>query len=172
MMDRWDRFDKIISQVEQFALSFFLAVLILVAFSQIVLRNFWETGLSWGDPLARYLVLWIGFIGAALATKENKHISIDLFSQWVSSVGNTLIKLINHLFSTFISGLLAFAAFRFTQNEALFGGVSVFGIPAWIPLIILPIAFGLMTLRFGFRFLKIFFTILFTGANQDDTNSR
>ncbi len=171
-MDRWDRLDKIISRVEQFALSFFLAVLILVAISQIVLRNFWDTGLSWGDPLVRYLVLWIGFIGAALAAKENKHISIDLFSQWVSGVGNTLIKLINHLFSAFICGLLAFAAFRFTQNEALLGGTSVFGIPAWIPLIILPITFGLMTLRFVFRSFKVFSTISFTGANRGHTKSR
>lgn len=171
-MDRWDRLDKIISRVEQFVLSLFLTVLILVAFSQIVLRNFWDTGLTWGDPLVRYLVLWIGFIGAALAARENKHISIDLFSRWVSGVGNTLIKLINHLFSAFICGLLAFAAFRFTQNEALIGGTAVFGIPAWIPLIIIPITFGLMTLRFGFRSFKVFSTILFTGANRGHTKSR
>ena len=171
-MDRWDRLDKIISRVEQFLLSFFLAVLIVVAFSQIVLRNFWDTGLSWGDPLVRYLVLWIGFIGASLATKENKHISIDLFSQWVIGVGNTLIKLINNLFSALICGLLAFAAFRFTQNEALFGDVAVFGIPDWIPLIILPITFGLMTLRFAFRSFKVLSTILFTNANRCRTKSR
>ncbi|MFQ5483835.1 MAG: TRAP transporter small permease [Desulfobacterales bacterium] len=165
-MDRWDLLDNIISRVEQFLLSFFLAVLISVAFSQIVLRNFWDTGLSWGDPLVRYLVLWIGFIGASLATKENKHICIELLPQSVQGVGNSLIKLINHLISALVCGLLTFAAFRFTQNEALFGDVAVFGIPDWIPLIILPITFGLMTLRFAFRSFKLFFTIYCTGVNR------
>jgi TRAP-type C4-dicarboxylate transport system permease small subunit len=81
MIHRWERADAIIDRVEQTLVSIFLSVMILIAFLQIVLRNLFATGFTWGDPLVRNLVLWVGFIGAAIATREGKHISIDVVSQ-------------------------------------------------------------------------------------------
>ena len=72
-MDHWRRLDRIIGHLEKVLLSVMLAAMILLAFLQIVLRNFFDTGLPWGDSLVRYLVLWVGFIGAALATNEESH---------------------------------------------------------------------------------------------------
>jgi len=41
-----------------------LSVMILVAAAQILLRNFFDIGLSWGDQALRILVLWVGLMGA------------------------------------------------------------------------------------------------------------
>jgi TRAP-type C4-dicarboxylate transport system permease small subunit len=153
-VNRWKRTDEIIDRAEQTLLVILLSLMILIAFLQIVLRNVFVTGLTWGDPLVRNLVLWVGFIGAALATKEGKHINIDVFSRWVPSLAKIFIEFINHLFSFFICGLLTFAALKFVKNEAQMGNVILLGIPAWVPQIILPITFGLMAFRFGFRSLK------------------
>jgi len=155
-MDPWDRFDEILGRVEQYLLAALLGLMILVAFLQIVLRNFFTTGISWGDPLVRYLVLWIGFIGASLAVREGKHINIDVFSQWIPGLGNTLIRFITNLFSAFICGVLTFAAVNFIQNEAQFDAVTALGISTWLIQLIIPIAFGLMTLRFGFQSVRVF----------------
>jgi TRAP-type C4-dicarboxylate transport system permease small subunit len=92
-MDLWERTDAVIEQLEQILLVILLSSMILIAFLQIVLRNFFATGLSWGDPLVRNLVLWIGFIGATLATREGKHINIDLVSRWLPSQGKNFITL-------------------------------------------------------------------------------
>jgi TRAP-type C4-dicarboxylate transport system permease small subunit len=159
-MDQWDHVDKIISRVEQLLLAIMLSLMILVAVLQIVLRNFFATGLSWGDPLVRYLVLWAGFTGAALATKEGKHINIDVFSHWVPGRGYTIIQFITNLFSSFVCGLLTLAALTFVKNEAQIGGTAFFDIPVWIPETIIPVSFGIMTLRFGFRSFKEFYAIL------------
>jgi TRAP-type C4-dicarboxylate transport system permease small subunit len=156
MMHRWERVDAIIDRVEQTLISIFLSVMILIALLQIVLRNLFATGLTWGDPLVRNLVLWVGFIGAAIATREGKHISIDVVSQWVPSRRRIVIEGIIHVSSFIICGLLTFAAVKFIRNEALMGTVTFQGIRAWVPELILPITFGLMTLRFGFRSLKTF----------------
>jgi TRAP-type C4-dicarboxylate transport system permease small subunit len=141
--------------------------MIVIAFFQIVLRNVFSTGLAWGDPLVRNLVLWIGFIGAALATKEGKHINIDVVSRWMPLLGKSFIEFLTQLYSSFICGLLTFAALKFIKNEAQMGNVAFLGIPAWIPEIILPIVFGLMALRFGLRSLKNLFTIMRTGKRFD-----
>jgi len=162
-MHRWERADEIIDRVEQIFLVILLSSMILIAFLQIILRNLFFTGLTWGDPLVRNLVLWIGFIGAALATREGKHINIDVVSRWMPPLGKGFIEFLTQLFSFFICGLLTFAALKFIKNEAQMGNVTFLGISAWIPEIILPLIFGLMALRFGLRSFKNLSTIVKMG---------
>ncbi|MBW2146092.1 MAG: TRAP transporter small permease [Deltaproteobacteria bacterium] len=150
-MNRWERTDEVIDRVEHALIVILLSLMILVAFLQILLRNFFATGLGWGDPLVRSLVLWVGFIGAAIAAKEGKHINIDVVSRWLPTRGKIFIEAITQLFSFFVCGLLAFAALKFIKNEAQMGTITFLGIPGWVPQIILPITFGLMALRFCLR---------------------
>jgi len=153
-MNQWERVDDTIERVEQTLLVAFLGFMILLAFLQIVLRNFFFTGLDWGDSLLRNLVLWIGFIGATLATKEGKHINIDVVSRWLPSLGKNVVTLIIHLFSFSICCLLTYAALKFIKNEVQMGNITFLNIPAWVPEMILPITFSLMTFRFGLRSFK------------------
>ncbi|MBW2450286.1 MAG: TRAP transporter small permease [Deltaproteobacteria bacterium] len=150
----WDRFDEKLSRVEQAFVTILLTVMILMAFFQIVLRNFFDTGISWGDSLVRYLVVWVGFIGAAIATKEGKHINIDVASRWLTGPQSNYIRLVSHFFSAVICGLLTLAAIKFLRFEAQMGSTAFFKLPVWVPEIIIPVTFGLMTLRFAVRFLS------------------
>ena len=153
-MSRWEQVDGVIDRVEQTLLVTFLGFMILLAFLQIVLRNFFFTGLDWGDSLLRNLVLWIGFIGATLATKEGRHINIDVVSRWLPSLGKNVVTFIIHLFSFFICFLLTYAALKFIKNEVQMDNRTFLNIPTWIPEMILPMTFGLMTFRFGLRAFK------------------
>lgn len=159
-MDRWERADEIIDRIEQILLVLLLSFMILIAFFQIVLRNLFSTGLAWGDPLVRNLVLWVGFIGAAIATREGKHINIDVIFRWRPSLAKTFIEGITHLVAFLICGFLTFATLKFIKNEIQMGSMAFLRIPSWIPEIILPMTFGLMTFRFGLRSLKGFRMIL------------
>ncbi len=153
-MDRWERVDATIDRVEQTLIVTFLSSMILIAFLQIVLRNFFTTGLDWGDSLLRNLVLWIGFLGATLATREGKHINIDVVSRWLPSLGRNIVTLSTHLFSFFICCGLTYAALKFIKNEAQMGNRTFLNLPAWVPEMILPMTFGLMSFRFGLRSFK------------------
>jgi len=153
-MGLWDRLDAIIDRIEQFFLVLLLSIMILIAFMQIILRNLFDTGLTWGDPLVRNLVLWVGFIGAALATREGKHINMEVVSRWVPPQGKVFIGTLTSLFSSLICALLTYASLKFIRNEAQMGDLTFLKIPSWIPELILPVIFGLMALRFGFHALK------------------
>ena len=153
-VNRWQRIDEAIARMEQILLVTFLGFMILLAFLQILLRNFLFTGLDWGDSLLRNLVLWVGFVGATLATKEGKHINIDIVSRWLPSLAKNIVALITHLFSFFICCALTYAAIKFIKNEVEMGNRTFLNIPAWIPEMILPMTFGLMIFRFGLRSFK------------------
>ncbi len=147
-MNFWNKWDTKISQIEAALITILLTLMILTAFSQIVLRNFFASGIDWGDALVRYLVVWVAFIGAAIATREGKHITIDLLSRWLTGRGSIAVQALACFFSAVICGLLTLAAIKFIWFEAQMGGTAFFKLPVWVPELIMPVTFGLMTLRF------------------------
>jgi TRAP-type C4-dicarboxylate transport system permease small subunit len=153
-MKFWYLLDEKISRVEQALIAALLTVMILLAFSQIVLRNFFSTGIDWSDSLVRYLVVWVGFIGAAIAVREGKHITIDILSRWVSGSGSRIIQSASQFISAVICGLLSWAAVKFVIFEGQMGSTTFGELPEWVPELIIPVTFGLMTLRYTLRLLN------------------
>ena len=153
-MNIWDKLDNKISRLETVLVTILLTMMILVAFSQIVLRNFFATGIDWGDALVRYLVVWVAFIGAAVATREGKHITIDLLSRWFAGAGSITLRALSCFFSALVCGLLTVAAAKFIRFEAQMGSTAFLDLPVWVPELIMPVTFGLMTFRFGMAMFR------------------
>ena len=98
-----DRILNVVYRIEDGILVALLALMIALAAVQIFLRNFFGAGIIWGDVLVRVLVLWIGLIGAMIATRQNKHISIDLVARFLRNpsdvpdvVQDTFCRLCKH----------------------------------------------------------------------------
>ena len=125
-----------------------LSAMILLAATQIALRNLWESGIAWGDPLLRVLVLWVGMFGAMLASRNNQHIRIDVLSHYLSPQWQRYSNLLTQLFSSVICTLLAWHSARFVYFEWQDGAELFSGVPVWLAESILPLGFGVMTLRF------------------------
>jgi C4-dicarboxylate transporter DctQ subunit len=135
-----------------------LSTMVLLAFTQVILRNYFSTGILWADPFLRHLVLWVGFLGASLASQQEKHINIDLITRFVSEKKANLIRIVSNLFAASVCYLLADAGWTFLTNEmpsqtVLFRiGEKEFLV--WWFQIIIPIGFGLMMFRFTLRALE------------------
>ncbi len=67
-----------LGRLEDALLVALLGVLLLLASTQILLRNLFDAGLTWADPLLRVLVLWLGLLGAMIASRSGKHITLDV----------------------------------------------------------------------------------------------
>ena len=70
----------------------FLGVMIVMAFSQVVLRNFFHTSIEWGDVFLRHMVLGIGFLGAVIAAGERRHLKIEFISKLVSKMRKNILR--------------------------------------------------------------------------------
>ena len=145
--------DNKISRIEQSLIGILLSTMILMAFVQIALRNFFATGIDWGDALVRYLVVWVGFVGAAIAVKEGKHITIDVLSRALGGARQRKIQAISNICSAAICGLLTWAGIKFIWFEAEMGGTVFLKLPVWVPELIIPVSFGLMTMRYALRLI-------------------
>jgi len=143
-----EKLNSWIEKTETAVLVAVLAVMVVFAFLQVVLRNIFDEGILWGDIFLRHLVLWVGFLGASLAARESKHINIDLFTRFLSDKGKIISHIITGLFSVFICVLLTDASWTFVQDEQMMGTEIFNNVPAWYFQVIIPIGFLLMAFRF------------------------
>jgi len=137
-----------ISWIEETFLCLLLTSMILLACAQIFLRFFFSGGFAWADPLLRYMVLWAGLFGAAVATKKGKHISIDIISHLLPDSYKPWLQALLNLFSAVVCFVLTYAAINFVRDEATYGGRGLLQIPSWGLNLVFPIAFGIISLRF------------------------
>jgi C4-dicarboxylate transporter DctQ subunit len=150
-----DRLNRAVLAAEHGFLATLFSVMILLSFTQVVLRNFFSIGLVWADPFLRLSVLWLGFIGASLATHNDKHIRIDLIGRFLSPRAAAAVSVVTGLFTAAVCVFLAVASWTFVNNEIGFEDtiftIAGFDVPSWWAQVILPFGFGLMSLRFFFR---------------------
>lgn len=129
-----------------------LLSMILLATGQIIMRNFWDTGLPWSDPLLRIMVLWLGLLGAMAASRNHEHISIDVLSRFLPPRWQRISRMVTDLFSAIICTIIAYYATEFVLMEREDGMIAFANIPAWVCVSIIPIGFGVMALRFLLSF--------------------
>lgn len=136
-----------------------LGSMILLAAGQILLRNFLDVGFIWGDELLRMLVLWLAVAGALAASRSDKHINIDVLNRFLPEQAALAVKIVVHLFTAVICGLVAWHSLAFVQTSREFEDVLLGNIPAWLLQSILPVGFGLMSWRYSLFTLKEFVSI-------------
>jgi TRAP-type C4-dicarboxylate transport system permease small subunit len=146
--------DGSLNRLEGWLLVLFLTVMVGMAFLQVVLRNVFSGGIIWGDVLLRHLVLWIGFLGAALATSHDRHIGIDAFTRFLSPRLKSLTRVLTQLFAAVICLLLADAARNLLGYEIEDGRELFLGIPEWYSQVIIPVGFTLLTIHFLVRVIS------------------
>lgn len=142
-LDRAGRFG------EDAVLVIILTAMILLAASQIVLRNFLNIGLIWGDELLRMLVLWIAVAGAVAASRSDKHINIAVLDRFLPEKLKRAVKLVIHLFTAAICGIVAWHSWQFVMTSREFGDILMGSVPAWIPQGIMPVGFALICYRYS-----------------------
>lgn len=147
--------ESILGRIETLAVTILLSLMILFSFAQVLLRNFFNDGILWADIFIRQLVLWVGFLGASLAVRERKHISIDFLPNILPRSWGNFIQFIVNLTAGIISGFLAFAAWRFVQFEMEGQATLFLDVPVWVFQLILPYSFGIISARFLLKTVQV-----------------
>ena len=76
-LDHW------LASLERALVVLLLTGLLGLGLLQVIERNVLASGIFWADELLQHMVLWLGFLGASLATREHRHLSIDVLSHFL-----------------------------------------------------------------------------------------
>lgn len=152
-MERLRKTEALLVRLETALLAILLSTMVTLSFMQVVLR-FFGKGILWGDTLSRYLVLWVGFLGAGLAAAQGKHFAWEAASQREDKAGY-LMHLGAHAATLVLTAFLAQASWAYwlsdkADAQVLFSIGSV-SFPEWIFVTAVPLGFILVMLHTAVR---------------------
>lgn len=150
-----ERFLAGIRFVESGLLVLLLGSMILLAAYQVIARNFFDTGILWGDALVRVLVLWVTFIGATIASRHDEHIRIDLLTRFTGPRSSLWLDRFRSLFTAFITAVFAWYSYEFVRLDYEDGIIAFASVPAWVCELVMPLGAALISLRYLIRALTV-----------------
>ena len=85
------KFRSFIDRVLEFLLVAIMGLLVLDVLWQVISRYLLQSPSSFTDELARFLLIWVGILGAAYATGQKLHLAIDVWINRFSSANRQIV---------------------------------------------------------------------------------
>ncbi len=157
--------NDIISKIEKGLIIFSLSVMVVLTFSNVMLRALythanieWANNLigrvDWSEPMSRLMVLWVAFLGASLLTRDNRHIRIEIPGIMGSPFWSAMREVIISMGCAVICIFILKASIDYLSMEKEYGSGVLIGVPMWIYQIIIPSGFSIMLFRFIINGIK------------------
>lgn len=141
--------DKAFAAIIEFFLVLFLLTMVFLVASQVFLRNFFDSGISWADIAARNMVLWVAFLGGMLATRSRQHVAIDVLMRFIPPRAKNSVRIFLDAFASVAAFFLARAAVEFVISERAVGSILFGSVPAWIVQTIIPFGFAMISIEYA-----------------------
>jgi len=152
----------ILNKLEDIFVTLALSIAVIVAFLEVILRQF-GTSLGFSFELVNYLLIWVGLIGASIGVRENVHLGVDLVIKSFEPSTQKAIILLGNLINVIFSFVIAYLGYMHVLDVLHLGQVTPeMELPLYIPRLLIPIAFGLM----GIRFLQQTYLVWITSAEE------
>lgn len=104
---------KKVDSVLEYTLIFIMSVMVINVLWQVFSRYILNAPGAFTDELARYLMIWIGLLGAAYASGKKIHVAIDIIPQKFNAVNQARInKSINYTVALFAFACLVIGGMR------------------------------------------------------------
>jgi TRAP-type C4-dicarboxylate transport system permease small subunit len=98
-----NKLTKVVNSILNGSIVIILVGMVSLVFLNAVLRYLFDSGITWSEEMARYLFVWLVFLGAIVALKERGHIIVDLL---VANVSKKLQKIFFLISNILIIGVL------------------------------------------------------------------
>ncbi|MFA5805066.1 MAG: TRAP transporter small permease [Melioribacteraceae bacterium] len=145
----FETLDNYIAKFEKVFLVIGVSVMILVVFLDILLRELFDGGFIWAKELAAFLMIWVGFVGASLAAKENKHLVVGIPEKLFPKKILPYVSLFASVIVFTVTIFIAYLGFNYVSETREFGETSlVLKIPLWIVQIVIPASLVIIAFRF------------------------
>jgi TRAP-type C4-dicarboxylate transport system permease small subunit len=113
-------------------------------------------GLTWAQPLGLVLTLWVAYLGASMATKENLHLRVEAVQHAMSDKLRKATGLLSGVLTALFCLVLAYIGYRYVlvrydewvDTDGLGSLHDGLPIPYFASFLAVPLAYVLMAVRF------------------------
>jgi len=116
-------------EVLKAAIAVCLATMVVLVFSNVVLRYVFNSGIAISEELSRWLLVWLTFLGAIVALRRHAHLGVDTLVRALPPRGRFICFVVSYLLMLYADWLLTLGswkqAFLTFHDTAPASGISV-----------------------------------------------
>jgi TRAP-type C4-dicarboxylate transport system permease small subunit len=133
---------KIIDRILEWILIWLMAIITLDVLWGVFTRYALGAQASWSEELARYLLIWIGILGAAYASGKKLHLAIDILPSKLEGKAKTRLTLIIAvLVILFVIAVMVIGGIRLVFISYKLGQTSAaLQIPLYVVYLVVPLS--------------------------------
>ncbi len=148
---------KIVDRLEEWIMSLMLLGMTALAFMQVVRRYVFNTGFSWTLELTMVLFAFMIFVGISYGVRTGSHIGVDALVKLLPSNAHRMVSMLAVLLSLVYVGFVLYGSAIYV-SKMIEVNVEFDDLPIerWKVLIIMPIGYCLVGLRFSQILYKLF----------------
>jgi tripartite ATP-independent transporter DctM subunit len=113
---------------------------------EVVSREWLGGGVPGSIPIVQHMTMWIAFLGAALAARSDRLLALSTAS-FLSDRWREPVKIGTAILAVAITVLLGVASVQLVQVDRSYGDIAAWGLPIWLFTVVMPISFGLISVR-------------------------
>jgi len=143
--------------LEEWLISFLLAAMTLVTFTQVIARYIFNYSFVWALELNGVMFGWLIFIGMSYGVRVGAHIGVDAFVKSLSSGPARIVGMLATSMCILYALIVTYGGYLYVKKMHEVG-ILMQDVPIeqWIPRLVLPIGFALL----GFRFAQVLYRLV------------
>jgi TRAP-type C4-dicarboxylate transport system permease small subunit len=106
-----------------------LAAMVVLVFTNVVLRYLFNSGIATSEELSRWLLVWLTFLGAIVALRQHAHLGVDTLVRMLPARGKLFCFVASYLLMLYADALLTIGSWKQTVltygDTAPASGISV-----------------------------------------------
>jgi TRAP-type transport system small permease protein len=134
-----------VARVIELALALAFIFAVLLNFANVVGRYLLGISLIGSDEVQIFIMVGMTFLGAAVVTRRNLHLRMDVLVQFFPTPVQLLLRVLEQLLLITLAGFVLTQSYFYARQMLRIGRTSdMAGIPMWIPHATVALGFGLM----------------------------
>jgi len=114
-----------------------------------VARPFGSFHVPGGAEYLQQLTLWLAFVGGLVTTRERKHLTLSTAEFLGHGSFSRLARVITSALAAAPAAVLAYASWQVVEANRLDAKELPGGLPVWVVELVMPVAMGLIAVRFA-----------------------
>lgn len=91
--------------------------MVVVVFGNVVLRYVFNEGIVWSEELARFMFIWLIFLGAIGALKDNEHLGVDMLVKNLPPYLKRAAYLLSNIIILYVLWLVMLGSWKMTMGN-------------------------------------------------------
>jgi C4-dicarboxylate transporter DctQ subunit len=143
------RMSKLFANLEEYCILALFPAMVIVVLTATMARYSQMFSIFWGEELARYIMVYLGYLGIALAMKRRAHIGVTALTDMAKGVpARRAILITQTLIILAFCAIISAFLFSIIAKQAVIGQTSpALELPIWVPYAGVPLGMILLAVR-------------------------